>query len=106
MRRGPALATVSLPERAGTAEPEGRLLGVGERGRSRRRIGRARRPATPRPFIRTGIAWATGGTEPAEQHREKGHKDDERRVGERQEIEAGVHLLGHQDRVPLPAWNR
>jgi hypothetical protein len=106
MTRGPALAAVSLPERTGTAEPEGRLLGVGKRGRSWRRAGRARWPTTPRAFIRTRIARALGRPEPAEQHWEKGHEDDERRIGKRQKVEAAVHPLGHQNRVSLPAPSR
>src|SRR5689334_24261256 len=101
MRRGPALAAISVPQSTGTAQPEAGLLGDGKRGRSRRRTRRARWPSTPRAFVWTGIARAPGGTEPAEQHREKRHEDDERRVGERRKVKARVHLLWDQNRISL-----
>src|SRR5690242_3934930 len=106
MGRGPALAAVLVPQSAGTAQPEAGLLGVRKRGRSWRRTRRARWPSTPRAFIWTGIAWAPGGTEPAEQHREKRHEHDERRVGERRKVKARMHLLWDQNRISLLTASR
>ncbi|SRR5581483_8748075 len=97
------LTAVSVSERTGSAEPEARLFGVGKRSWFRWRTGRTGGPATARTVVGTGIAGALGGPKPAKQHRKERHHDDERWVGERQQVKAAVHPLGHQNRVSLPA---
>jgi hypothetical protein len=103
MTRRPTLTAVSVSERTGAAESEARLFGVGKWGRFRWRTGRPGWPTATGTVARTGIAWALRGPESAKQNREERHQDDERWIGERQDVKAAVHLLGNQDRVSLPA---
>lgn len=103
MTRRSALTAVSVSERTGSAEPEARLFGVGKRSWFRGRTGRTRWPAAARAVVGTRVAWAVRRPEPPKQHGEERDQDDERWVGERQKVKAGVHPLGHQNRVSLPA---
>ena len=88
---------MSVFEGAGTPQPEARLLGVWERRWSRGRTGGAGWGAAPGVVIRAGVARRLA--EPAKKHRDKRHEHDERRVGERQEVEPAVNSLGHLNRV-------
>ena len=95
-----ALMAVPVFERTRAAEPEKRLLGVGEGGWSRRRTGRAWWRPTPGAIIRAGITGAACRAEPSKKHRDKCHDQNECWIGQRQKVEPTVHFLGHLNRVP------
>jgi hypothetical protein len=97
------LEAVLVSKRTRAAEPDARLFGVWKRGWSGRRAGRTGWPTTPRPVTGSGIAGPPGGAELAEEHREKSHQHNDGWVGESQKVETAMRLIGHQNRVSLPA---
>jgi hypothetical protein len=101
-----ALAVVSVFERPGTAEPEARLLGVGERGWPRRRTGRAGWRPTTRTFLGAGIVGPARRAEPAEEHRHESDQEDERGIGQRKKVERSVDFLWHLHKISRELWLR